>query len=140
MILPIHEATGSNIRDQEPAPFQAGERVLENSIRRPLRVAYRVAWLGAELILAAARYGIQVRFDRRKDSGQTVRALWFQNTCRRISRVFNIELQTNGPIPTRGLLVSNHLGYLDILVLGSLAPVMFVSKYEVRNWPVFGWF
>jgi 1-acyl-sn-glycerol-3-phosphate acyltransferase len=55
-------------------------------------------------------------------------------------RVFNVGLQVSGPIPTRGLLVCNHLSYLDILVLGSLAPVAFVSKDEVRNWPLFGWF
>ncbi len=37
------------------------------------------------------------------------------------------------------LLVSNHLGYLDILVLAAVAPVQFVAKAEVRRWPWFGW-
>jgi 1-acyl-sn-glycerol-3-phosphate acyltransferase len=44
-----------------------------------------------------------------------------------------------GPIPSRGLLVSNHLSYLDILVLGTLALSIFVAKVDVKNWPVFGW-
>lgn len=35
-------------------------------------------------------------------------------------------------------MVSNHLSYLDIIVLGSLLPVVFVSKSEVRNWPFVG--
>jgi 1-acyl-sn-glycerol-3-phosphate acyltransferase len=38
------------------------------------------------------------------------------------------------------LLVCNHLSYLDILVLASLTPALFVSKYEVRHWPLLGWF
>jgi 1-acyl-sn-glycerol-3-phosphate acyltransferase len=38
------------------------------------------------------------------------------------------------------LLVCNHLGYLDVLVLAALTPVVFVAKREVRTWPVFGRF
>ena len=43
--------------------------------------------------------------------------------------------------PPRGLflLASNHLSYLDIMVLGSLAPSLFVAKSEIRSWPLFGW-
>jgi 1-acyl-sn-glycerol-3-phosphate acyltransferase len=37
------------------------------------------------------------------------------------------------------LLVSNHISWLDILVLGGLLPVRFLSKAEVRNWPLVGW-
>jgi 1-acyl-sn-glycerol-3-phosphate acyltransferase len=38
------------------------------------------------------------------------------------------------------LLVCNHLSYLDILVLSAITPCTFVSKSEVKRWPVFGWF
>lgn len=55
-------------------------------------------------------------------------------------RVFNLTLQVSGAIPSRGLLVCNHLSYLDIIVLGATAPCVFVSKSEVKTWPVFGWF
>jgi len=37
------------------------------------------------------------------------------------------------------LLLSNHASWLDICVLGAVAPVVFVAKSEVANWPVFGW-
>jgi 1-acyl-sn-glycerol-3-phosphate acyltransferase len=37
------------------------------------------------------------------------------------------------------LLVSNHISWLDILVLGGLLPVRFLSKAEVRTWPLVGW-
>jgi 1-acyl-sn-glycerol-3-phosphate acyltransferase len=35
-------------------------------------------------------------------------------------------------------IISNHLGYLDGIVLGSLCPVIFLTKREVRHWPVIG--
>lgn len=36
------------------------------------------------------------------------------------------------------LVVSNHISWLDILVLGSAVPVVFLSKEEVRRWPLIG--
>jgi 1-acyl-sn-glycerol-3-phosphate acyltransferase len=41
-------------------------------------------------------------------------------------------------IPAGGLLVSNHLGYLDVLVLSAITPAVFVAKREIRNWPLVG--
>jgi 1-acyl-sn-glycerol-3-phosphate acyltransferase len=38
-----------------------------------------------------------------------------------------------------GLLVSNHLSYLDIIVLSSIRPCVFVAKGDVAGWPLFGW-
>ncbi len=41
--------------------------------------------------------------------------------------------------PRRPLfIVANHVSYLDVFVLGSLIPAVFVSKHEVRRWPVVG--
>jgi len=37
-------------------------------------------------------------------------------------------------------MVSNHLGYLDVLVLASVVPGTFVAKNEVFDWPVIGRF
>ena len=37
------------------------------------------------------------------------------------------------------LLVANHVSWLDIPVLFALAPVRFVAKSEVADWPVIGW-
>lgn len=37
------------------------------------------------------------------------------------------------------LLVSNHVSWKDITVLGSVADVVYIAKSEVRNWPFFGW-
>jgi 1-acyl-sn-glycerol-3-phosphate acyltransferase len=42
-------------------------------------------------------------------------------------------------MPSSGLLVSNHLSYLDIVVLSSIRPCVFVAKRDVARWPLFGW-
>lgn len=36
-------------------------------------------------------------------------------------------------------IVSNHLGYLDGIVLASVFAALFVSKRAVSRWPLFGW-
>lgn len=43
------------------------------------------------------------------------------------------------PLAEKTLFVSNHISWLDILVLGYLTPVHFLSKVEVKNMPVVGW-
>ena len=42
-------------------------------------------------------------------------------------------------MPQTGLLVCNHLSYLDIIVLSSIRPCVFVAKRDVAAWPLFGW-
>ena len=51
-----------------------------------------------------------------------------------------MRLESRGTRPARGLVCSNHLSYLDILVYAATAPCVFVSKREVRRWPAFGFF
>ena len=47
---------------------------------------------------------------------------------------------SGGPALQRPLLlVANHVSWLDIVTLTALAPVRFVSKAEVRSWPLIGW-
>jgi lyso-ornithine lipid O-acyltransferase len=38
------------------------------------------------------------------------------------------------------LIVANHVSWLDIIILGSLAPLSFIAKSEVAGWPVVGLF
>lgn len=50
---------------------------------------------------------------------------------------FRCRVEGRPPSPPV-LLVSNHLGYVDILVLLRVCPGVFVAKAEVARWPVFG--
>jgi lyso-ornithine lipid O-acyltransferase len=46
---------------------------------------------------------------------------------------------TGAPVNTRpALIVSNHISYLDIPVLGSQAPVRFTPKNDIAQWPAIG--
>jgi len=38
------------------------------------------------------------------------------------------------------LVVSNHISWIDIYVINAWRPTPFVSKAEVGNWPLIGWF
>jgi 1-acyl-sn-glycerol-3-phosphate acyltransferase len=66
------------------------------------------------------------------------RARWLHRWCAKAIDRLQIELQPEGAFPSRGLLVANHLGYLDIMVLSAMHPCVFVAKQEVRSWPLFG--
>ncbi len=37
------------------------------------------------------------------------------------------------------LIVSNHQGYLDVVVIGSIFPALFMAKSDVKKWPILGW-
>ena len=37
------------------------------------------------------------------------------------------------------LLVANHISWIDIFVINAVMPSAFVSKEEVRRWPIIGW-
>ena len=56
-----------------------------------------------------------------------------------LSRRLGVAVIVEGTPPARGLIVSNHLSYLDILVFSSIVPCSFVSKSEVKWWPGIGW-
>src|SRR5215471_485056 len=67
------------------------------------------------------------------------RAAWLHDWCRFACRVLGVRITTRGSMPTSGLLVSNHLSYLDIIVFSSIQRCVFVAKHEVATWPLFGW-
>ena len=66
------------------------------------------------------------------------RAEWLTRACRGTLASLDVRVTCSGKMPESGLVVSNHLSYLDILCYSSISPCVFVSKAEVRSWPVFG--
>jgi len=49
-----------------------------------------------------------------------------------------IRCEVEGDIPKHGLVVANHLSYLDIVILSAAMPCFFVAKSEIREWFYFG--
>ena len=66
---------------------------------------------------------------------------WIYKTWRRSFlwamgiRVVSRGSEYNGP----ALMVANHRSYADVLFIHSPLPVVFLSKAEVRHWPLIGW-
>jgi 1-acyl-sn-glycerol-3-phosphate acyltransferase len=54
--------------------------------------------------------------------------------------VLGVELEVRGSAPVLGpvLVVSNHVSWLDILVINAARPCRFVSKADVKSWPLLG--
>ncbi len=57
-----------------------------------------------------------------------------------VLKLVGIRLTVNGELPKHRplLLVSNHVSWLDIVILGAVAPLSFVAKSEMLSWPIFG--
>lgn len=49
-----------------------------------------------------------------------------------------LDAQLAGATPG-SLIVANHISWLDIYALNAARPMAFVSKAEVRDWPLIGW-
>lgn len=62
---------------------------------------------------------------------------WHKVMCRSIGLKVRVQGHLSQERPL--MLVSNHVSWKDIMVLGSVADVVFIAKSEVRTWPVFGW-
>lgn len=60
---------------------------------------------------------------------------------KRFLQLLGVSVRINGEPLQKGplMVVVNHISWLDILVMLAAQPVCFVSKSEVRHWPVIGW-
>lgn len=61
----------------------------------------------------------------------------------KLLRIFNVRVDIDDHDSLhnmrRGLIVTNHISWLDVFVLNAVIPMRFVAKSEVRGWPVIGW-
>ena len=70
----------------------------------------------------------------------TTRLSLRQRWSRRLLGILGLRLQLEGaPIAPGAMLVANHISWVDIFVINAASPSAFVSKAEVRSWPLIGW-
>lgn len=64
-----------------------------------------------------------------------------QSGTQRLCRILNVEVSIEGALPahTGSLIVCNHLGILDPLVLSSQMPLAFAGRADLQHWPLIGW-
>jgi len=68
------------------------------------------------------------------------RPIWPQVFLGYAAGCCGVRVRVEGaPLKDKVLVVANHVSWLDILALGGAAPVNFVARADVRDWPVIGW-
>ncbi len=100
-------------------------------------IFFRAAWRSIRLVGMFILAGAELALKR--PATREERADWLHRFCARALRGMKIEIGVMGVFPHGGAVISNHLSYLDIVVFAALHPCVFVSKEEVRRWPVVGW-
>ncbi|HEX7971515.1 MAG TPA: 1-acyl-sn-glycerol-3-phosphate acyltransferase, partial [Thiobacillus sp.] len=101
-----------------------------------LRRAVRISLLGLHLVWGVILAGLLFPLLSPAQRDRRIMA-W----ARRLVGVLGVRLHATAPsgLPGGALLVCNHVSWLDIYLIFAVRRVHFVSKAEVRNWPVAGW-
>jgi 1-acyl-sn-glycerol-3-phosphate acyltransferase len=106
-----------------------------------LRVFRKAAAFGllTTAICVVLYSGAAVLFLSRRP-GERWRALMLRIWARNTVRIIGMRIDLRGKPPEAPFfLVSNHLGYVDVITLGGLLDCAFVSRADVADWPFFGW-
>ncbi|MDO8275725.1 MAG: lysophospholipid acyltransferase family protein [Serpentinimonas sp.] len=102
---------------------------------RFVRAVWRLLWL--LLHIAVGVYIVRWRFPGLSASA---RQATVRDWTRQALRIMGVRLQVLCEPPVAGplLVLANHISWLDILLINASQPCRFISKSEVRHWPVIG--
>jgi 1-acyl-sn-glycerol-3-phosphate acyltransferase len=103
---------------------------------RGLRAAWRLSRAVLHVLHGMAL--VALRWPSLDAAGRCQRIAWWAG---KLLRLMGVELQAQGLFrPGASLLVANHVSWLDILAVHAVCPqARFVSKADVRHWPLVGW-
>lgn len=108
-----------------------------SSLRLSLRLLYLALVITLGTLLAALA-SLSERLLRRELPVLRQRLTRWFLACLRRALPFRVSVK--GRLPEQPMLwVANHVSWTDIPLLGALQPLSFLSKAEVRNWPLAGW-
>jgi 1-acyl-sn-glycerol-3-phosphate acyltransferase len=96
----------------------------------------RTAVRASNLFATVAGLIVEASLGERSPHAYAERA---RRTATRILDAHGVEVCTVGPRPSgAAIVVCNHLGYLDPLVVSTVVPCVSVAKGETRTWPLIG--
>lgn len=105
-----------------------------SSIRSLWRLARVLIHLGYGVVISAL---VLPHLQRRRR--ERVIGWW----ARRVLRILHVRLEASGDIPSKDthavMFVANHISWLDLWAIDVVRTVRFISKSEVRSWPIIGW-
>lgn len=90
------------------------------------------------LLVALFACGVGTLLIRRPRT-RAARAEWLHDFCILLLRRLGITARQRGTYPASGVVISNHMGYLDIITFAALHRCVFVAKSDIASWPVIGW-
>lgn len=101
-----------------------------------VRCLFRIVRLLVHVIAGILQVAVMFRFYSLEKRDRVI-----SNWSARLLKVLGIRLLAGNPpsFSHGALLVANHISWLDIFVIHATRRVHFVSKHEVRSWPVAGW-
>lgn len=101
----------------------------------------RSAWrLTLFLVIAglALLHATWLALMERKLPPTTRRARWLRRWSTFVLPFIGVSVELRGRAPDGGMLVCNHVSYLDMPALTAATEMVFLSKAEVRRWPLLG--
>ncbi|WP_043113953.1 lysophospholipid acyltransferase family protein [Solimonas soli] len=105
----------------------------------PLAASLRTLWRSAcviALLLVGLLMALLVAFDFSGRLDRLRMAGWWH---RRLLGILGLRVTVHGkPLSGAHLTVANHVSWLDIPLMGSVEPLRFVAKAEIRHWPIAG--
>lgn len=105
-------------------------------IVKRLRQAFRLAYMGMVFFYMWVVYVVCGG----RSWNPHRRALWQQRFATRLLKVLRLSVDAHG-LPEEGsFIAANHQSYMDILVMASLTPQVFLSRKDVGDWPFIGRF
>jgi lyso-ornithine lipid O-acyltransferase len=112
-------------------------RLVRAALPAVARTGQRIAGTGVVAAAAAAGLGRLRRHDPRE--GRRERAVLLRDCLGRLTALHGVDVAVEGFRPWGpALLASNHVSWLDPVVLGGLLPCVPISKLDVSAWPVVG--
>ncbi len=122
----------------------ASNKLLDNSLpdavpgwrayAHEMRAAFRLARTGLHLLWGMTTVALTFRFLPIKLQ-RALKTRW----SRQLLDALGVELRVAGTPPQQGMVVANHISWLDVYAINATAPTAFVSKNDVRGWPLIGW-
>jgi 1-acyl-sn-glycerol-3-phosphate acyltransferase len=101
---------------------------------RWLRIAHVGLHLAKGALIAALLFPLQSDARRKRE---------IESWSARLCEILRVRIFLHGSPPAYDqrplMIVANHVSWVDIFAINAVVPVRFVSKAEVRKWPLVGW-